>query len=162
MRHIRGGTLCAVLLLSGCSSDDDAWTKDLPATVSAGGIVLLDGQPLEGASIVFSPVAPGEHAASAVSGRGGEFELKAFPSKAGAVPGEYHIGVTKTVDVGPAAALKPEAFGEDAGHAESSPAPREYKNLIPAKFENAETSGLKAEIPEGGTTGLRIELKSSP
>lgn len=151
-----------LLILAGCSSGKDAWTAALPATVPAGGIVLLDGQPLEGASVVFAPVEPATHAASAVTGSGGKFELKAFPSKAGAVPGSYHVGLQKTVEAGQGPALDPKELGEDAGHAEKAPRPTLYKNLLPAQYEDALTSGLTVVIPDAGTSDLKIELKSAP
>jgi hypothetical protein len=130
--------------------------------VPAKGIVLLDGQPLEGASVVFAPVAPGTHAASAVTGSGGKFELKAFPSKAGAVPGSYQVGLQKTVEAGRGEPLNPKEFGVDAGHAEKAPPPTLYKSLVPEQYENAATSGLTAVIPDAGISDLKIELKSAP
>jgi len=157
---LRAEALSVVVLLAGCSGGQDAWSQKLPATVPAEGIVLLDGQPVEGASIVLDPVAPAKHAASAVTSSGGKFELKAFPSKEGAVPGSYQVGITKQVSTGQGAAWKPKEFGEDAGHAEKSPPPTEWKNALPEKYETAQTSGLTVVIPEGGTSKLKIELKS--
>ena len=147
-------------LLIGCSGGGDEWTEKLPETVPASGVVLLDGQPVEGASIVFSPEPPGEHAASALSGPDGEFELNAFPSKVGAVPGSYQVGISKTVRGAPVEQPDPESFGEDAQHAAEAPAPTLWHNALPAQYANPVSSGLKQQVPKEGTSSLRIELKS--
>lgn len=156
------GVAAALLLLPGCSGGEDEWSKNLPETVPASGVVLLDGEPVEGAAVVFSPVAPAKYPAQALTGSSGEFELKAFPSKEGAVPGSYEVGVTKNVETGAGKARDPASYGLDAEHAAEAPPPVEYKNILPRQYANPATSGLTVEIPSGGTSELKIELKSGP
>lgn len=156
---LRSGSMLAVLLLAGCSGGGtDKWADQLPDTVAASGVVLLDGEPLDGASLVLKPVAPGEHAASAITGSDGEFELKAFPSKDGAVPGAYQVAVTKEVPTG---ARKGFDLGPDAGH-EPESAAEVWENSLPALYADPATSGLTVEIPPDGTSDLNIELNSKP
>jgi hypothetical protein len=151
----------AGLLLAGCTGGGgDQWTQKLPDTVAASGVVLLDGAPIEGATVVFAPVA-GQHAADGLTDADGRFTLKAFPSKDGAVPGSYQVAVSKTVATEFAAQLKPEHVVE-AEHAAAGPVPAAFANALPSDYANPGTSGLKADIPRAGTTDLKIELKSTP
>lgn len=143
----------------GCGGDK--WTRNLPATVPAKGVVTLDGQPVEGAAVVFAPADGGQHTATALTRSDGSFSLNAFPSKSGAVPGEYTIGVSKTVEAG---LTVPKNFnpGEDAAHAEAptNASTSGWINALPAQYASPATSGLKATIPPQGTSDLKIELKS--
>lgn len=150
-------TLLAALFLSGCSQEDE-WTRKQPATVSADGIVTLDGKPVDGASIIIAPIAPGQHAANALTDGTGRFSLAAFPSKPGAVPGSYKVRVAKTVEVS-AEPVKID-LGEDAAHAaaESSGANVTWINVLPEKYANPETSGITVEIPTEGVKNMTIEL----
>lgn len=159
---IRCGILAAALTLAGCTGSEDKWTKELPETVPAAGVVLLDGKPVERAAVVLSPMPPAKHPAQALTRADGTFELKAFPAKDGAVPGSYQVGVTKNVETGAGAAKDPASYGLDAAHAAESPALIEFKNVLPQKYANPASSGLKVEIPPEGTSELKIELKSSP
>lgn len=156
-----------VAFLCGCSTEDE-WTKSLPATVDATGYVTLDGEPVEGASIVFAPADGKTHAAKALSDSSGYFSLDAFPSKTGAVPGDYKILVTKTMETkggtpppdSPAAKLSESAMKEGMAHAQEDSEEVHWVNVLPKKYNNPNTSGLKATIPEGGTSDLNLELTS--
>lgn len=160
MRSVAFILVLGAVALVGCSSDDGA--DDLPETVSAEGVLTLDGKPLEGASIVLSPSDPAGYAASTISGTNGKFRLQSFPMKDGAVPGNYQIAVTKSVESGGAGAWKPEDFGEDAAHAAESPPPSSLKNVLPAQYADPQTSGLSLTIPPEGLSDYEIELKSTP
>ena len=152
----------AAVLLAGCSGGDDMWTKDLPDTVPASGVVLLDGKPVGGAVVVLAPVAPGKYPAQALTDEDGEFALDAFPSKEGAVPGSYQVAVTKNIEAGAGKTKDPSSYGLDAAHAAAAPPPSEFKNMLPETYAVPTTSGLTLEIPEEGTSELKIELKSAP
>ena len=150
-----------VSLIVGCSRGDK-WTKNLPDTVPAEGVVLLDGEPVEGASIVFAPEDPKQYPANALTSRSGRFELQAFPSKTGAVPGSYQIGVSKTVEVDNSKGRR-RNWGEDAAHAkeaEESGAMVSWQNVLPQQYANPTMSGLTAQIPPEGVEDLKIEISS--
>ena len=157
----RLGVLSLVVLV-GCSGGGDRWTKNLPETVNASGVVLLDGEPVEGAQVVFAP-ATGEHAASGLTDSEGIFYAKAFPSKEGAVPGTYQVGVSKTVEVKSEVTPKElEATGEDAAHAlESGTTTVGWENALPQHYASPVKSNLEVVIPAEGTSDLSIELSSS-
>ena len=149
--------LVGLAALCGCGPD----TSGLPKTVPAEGVVLLDGQPVHGASLVAAPEG-GQHPANALSDENGHFALTAFPEmKTGAVPGTYKVQVTKTVEVQGGARGGPRAGTDDAAHAaESGTAGVTWVNEMPEKYSNFESTDLTITIPEDGTTDLRIELTS--
>ncbi len=141
-----------VIFVSGCSARD---SRNLPATVPASGYVYLDGNPVEGAAVVFIPenIEAGNPAQGITNARG-FFELQ-IEGKKGAVPGRYIVQVVKTVEV------PMEGASQVTGESEDFRAIT-YKNVLPAKYANITTSDLKVEIPEGGIKGIRLELKSQP
>jgi hypothetical protein len=145
-----------MLTLSGCGGDDG-----LPRTVNASGIVTLDGEPIEGASVVFAE-ASGTNFAQGLSDENGRFSLDAFESKTGAVPGSYKVTVSKTVTVEKSVNQKAmKALAEDAEHAASGGAENanvSWVNDLPQKYAGFGTSGLEAVVPEDGTDDLKIEL----
>lgn len=151
----------AAVAIAGCGGGD-SWTANQPATVEACGYVKMNGQPVEGAAVTFAPVS-GKHAASAVTDSSGYFELRAFKSKEGAVPGQYMIAVSKTEEI-PESEQKKVKFdpGEDKEHADEAAGGGEvmagWRNVLPQQFASPATSGLKMEVPAGGTTDLQIEL----
>jgi hypothetical protein len=89
VRGSLGGAMAALLLLSstGCGQK----------LVKSNGIVTLDDQPLEGATLTFTPVRAGKgRVATARSGTGGSFQLTTHNTGDGAEPGEYKVTVIKT------------------------------------------------------------------
>lgn len=153
--------LCFPLLglaaLCGCGPD----TSGLPKTVPAEGVVLLDGQPVQGATVVASPEG-GQHPANGLSNENGHFELTAFPElKTGAVPGTYKVIVSKTVEVQGGEGGGPRPGSADAAHAaESGTAGVTWINEMPEKYSDFQSTDLVVTIPEDGTTELRLELSS--
>lgn len=147
-------SLGLMAFIAGCGSSD-SWTKSLPDTIEASGYVTLNTVPVEGASVVFAPV-DGKYAATGVTNSSGYFELKAFPSKSGAVPGSYKVGVMQTVQFDDSGkAFDP---GEDSEHHDAATASVGWKNALPERYKSPETSGLTASIPEEGTSEIKIEL----
>jgi hypothetical protein len=138
--------LLTIFLLSapGCGPD----TSHLPKTVPASGIVTLDGKPVEGAQVVLVPAGDGAHGAFGTTDASGSFSLRAFEQKDGAVPGEYKVQVSKTVEV----KLKgPPVDGGD---------PVRFDYGVPAKYTGAQTSGLTVTIPDAGIKDIKFELRS--
>jgi hypothetical protein len=146
MRHAQMSWLIMAMavLFTGCGAEGS--NTDRPATVPASGIVTYQGQPVDNAIVVFQPSASGSVAASALTNSEGEFDLKAFPTEAGAVPGSYTVAIMK---ISQEESSPEESSGSLVG---------KQKSLIPAKYGIAAQSGLVAEIPEDGTEGLYFEL----
>ena len=78
----------------------------------------------------------------------GNFKLMTFEAGDGAVAGKYTVTVTKQTEV-------PEVETEDSMAETTSAAP---KDLLPTKYGVAATSGLTAEVTEGGDNQFTFEL----
>ncbi len=136
---------------TGCENVPDG-----PRTVPASGVVTLNGEPVEGAAIVFIGD-NGEFSAHGISDSEGEFSLDAFEYKTGAVPGGYKVVVTKTVEITDESGTN--LKGEGALHAGEG-AQLGIRNDLPSKYQNP-NNGLSFVIPDDGTLDLQIELVAS-
>ncbi len=121
--------LCALFMISvltGCGG-----TKSIKTDMVTGTVTDVDGSPLVGANINFSPVTSGSGSpAYAITTEGGKYKLQTLLGKAdaGTTPGEYIVTITKsemvpsgqkdkhdegqTVDVMTPKSLLPESYGE--------------------------------------------------
>ena len=82
------------LAVSGCS------TSDQPPLGTVRGKVTLDGQPLAGAIVVFSPVAEGRQSFAETSAEG-EYELIYFRDTRGAIVGRHTVRITTANEESP-------------------------------------------------------------
>jgi hypothetical protein len=153
--------LAIVLATAGCGGGVDF------KTVPAGGVVTLDGKPLEGAGVIFmskegSKIAEGKTDAS------GKFSLKTVVGKImvdGAVVGVHKVGVSKTDSAGGAAPEKKEGESPQemvnrmAGMAVDTSKVKE-KFIVAKKYNSPETSQLTATVAEGGSTDIEIKVTS--
>ena len=119
--------LCA-FVSSGCGN-----TQEGPETVPVRGTVTYQGQPLDGANVVFHPTDGSTTLASqAVTDASGRFELATHVGvgkfKPGIVPGNYAVAITKL---------------DTASVSSTLAAP---KDLLPKKYGDPKTSGLAAEV----------------
>ena len=142
-------TLSIILVLMGCGG------QKIPGLVSAEGIVLLDGQPVEGVSIVFTPSSGsgGDRYATSISQSGGKFVLHTVDIR-GALPGKYDVTLSKMTIT---TKVSPEE--EERLNAEGKTIPTDVTYHIPWKYESARTSGIVIEIGPKGSRDIRIELQ---
>jgi len=153
-----------ILLISGCGGDGR------PVTVPVSGKIILDGAPVAGASVMFLPENGGRPGLG-VTNESGIYHLSSYGEKNDGVPvGQYSVAVTKHGGAA-ASAPTPAASAElptdtpvlsnlpYVPEDSSRPEPKiEY--LVPAAYENASLSGLKATITAGGTESMNFELSS--
>jgi hypothetical protein len=133
-----------ILLPLGCGSPG----AHLPKTVPAAGVVTLDGQPVDGAQVVFVPANEGTTTgAYGTTNASGHFSVRAFDEKEGAIPGEYKIQVSKTKEV----KLPGKLDGGDAVR---------FDYAVPPKYTGAKTSGLSVTVPETGKKDINLTLTS--
>jgi hypothetical protein len=115
------------LLVAGCSSR--------PANVPAKGTILMpDGKPLIGSSVVFVPL--GNHCPAPVGdllGANGEFNLGLEPGKPGLPPGEYRVIVIYIL--------------------------KRFKTL-PARYTDTEESPWVVTIPTGGDADIVLRMEN--
>lgn len=150
------GLACMVGL--GCGGSGDKWTAGQPDTVDASGVVTLDGEPVEGATVVFGPV-DGKYPANAITASDGSFSAAAFTSKPGAVPGKYKVALTKTIEDKDAKKKKFDP-GEDSEHAKDGGGDVSWTNGLPEVYKLPSTTPIEIEVPSDGIADLKIELKT--
>ena len=131
-----------LVVVAGCGGR--AVDPNRPKVAPAEGVVTYKGSAVEGATVTFIPDG-GTPAAYGTTDSSGQFAASAFPPDEGAAPGRYKVTISKT-ETSQAA-----GGGHDAETTFT-------KNLLPAKYASPETSGLTAEIPEGGKTDIKFEL----
>lgn len=153
---LRSAYLVVLVTLVGCSK---APTRDGPELVKVTGTITLDGEPVEGAHIRFSPETGGP-AAFAVSDHRGRYELRTFDPGDGAIPGKYGISATKEVteagmEFDSQAAM--EAYVKEHGE---RPPKGETVSVLPEKYSAKDTSELTAEITVAKDNRFDLELKS--
>jgi hypothetical protein len=146
---------CSVLMLltafavTGCGNR--------PSKVT--GTVTLDGTPVEGAHVTFSPVDGKGRSASGGTSSGGKFELTTFKENDGALPGEYKVTVTYR---DPIEFDKPPATGIDAMKSgqKAQPKAKKAKYDIPPSYGDEKSTPLPTvKVPTSGPVALEIKSK---
>jgi hypothetical protein len=139
----RGGALACALLLAGCGVDY--------RTAPVSGRIMLDDQPLSGASVTFQPI--GQQDSGNPRGMGsygrtdadGRYSLKLVENDApGAAVGMHRVQVSLPAET----AASDTAAG---GGADRVPSP--YRGL---------DSQLIIDVPREGTTEANFELRTNP
>ncbi len=128
-----------VICFLGCKGDN------LPKTVPAEGIVTLDGNPVEGAIVVFIAT-QGNYNATGHTDASGKFKMNAFDTKSGAVPGSYKVEISKTIM---------ESATGKLGETDVN-----MKYGLPQKYSTFTTSGLSKDLNDQGDTSIKFELTS--
>lgn len=126
-----------------------------PVTAPASGIVTLDGKPLAGAVVMFLPTGATQGVESvATTDAAGKFQLKTITGDPGVIPGEHRVLINKMVmpDGSP--------IPTDTDEPEITFVSQGARELVPQKYNNRETSILKATVPATGGDSFNFDLKS--
>jgi hypothetical protein len=123
-----------LLLFAGCG-------PSRPATVAVRGIVTLDGTPVAGGAVMFSPQSGGRPA-EGVTDAEGNFTLKTFDPGDGALVGMHNVTVTLKETTGISA-------DPDGLSGEVAPGGIQEKYIVPQRYSVPETSGLIVEVKRG-------------
>ena len=126
----------------------------IEGTIAASGTVTYQGQPVEGAAVVFAPEGQGR-AASGLTDASGRFELTTLTPGDGVLPGKFGVTISKTEVSGSMTEEESQAYV--AKHGEPPKVTR--KELLPAKYAAPATSGLTAEVAAGGKNEFTFDLK---
>ncbi len=138
---------CLVVSALGCGQSSG------PNVQYVHGVVTLDGAPIEGATVSFSPEDSKGIGASGMTQSDGSFTLNAQAAKpgAGTVAGEYAVTVRKVEmpefpDIGPDdpryGTAEQEKLEREANQAKP-------KVIVPEKYNTPESSPLHAEVVSG-------------
>lgn len=129
-----GRALTGALALLAASCGDGG-----PTLYPVSGKVLFNGQPVEGATVVFVPVGSDDATALKPSGAvqtDGSFTLSTYPHGDGAPAGDYVVLVT----------WYPPDARQRVEEEEEAPTPK-----LPARYSDAQQSPLKATVRDGPT-----------
>ncbi|MDR0869689.1 MAG: carboxypeptidase-like regulatory domain-containing protein [Planctomycetaceae bacterium] len=138
----------AFLLFSGCTKSNIIPTEDVTGTVT------LDGAPLEGASVAFSPKSEGQGTpASAVTDSKGFYVLQTPLGKAqaGTSQGEYTVLVRKYEQKKTGQKIK----NDDGSEIELT----QPNNTLPAVYGDPSKTPLSASVKQGKNS-YNFELKT--
>jgi hypothetical protein len=123
-------------------SDEKGVTYKIPPLHPVRGTVYLDGSPVAGATVVFTEADPPKERRArrgdGMTEADGSFVISALKPGDGLPAGKYAVTVT----------LRRPRF---------TPAGRPGPNLLPAKYADAKTGGLTAEVKEG-VNEVKLEL----
>lgn len=149
--------MLASLILSGCGG---AEVDPGFAVVPAQGVVMQNGAPLPNATISFIPaqqLAPGYYGCGGVTDAEGKFTLT-VGTQEGAVPGSYKVIVSKLTDK--SGNPLDTASLEEGMDLEQLKMQGQVKEAIPPKFSNPNKSILAIDIPNDGSSDLKLEISS--
>ena len=156
--------LAALAFLVGCADKG----ADV-GTTAVTGTVTLDGQPVEGASVSFSPKSADGRGAAGLTDASGRFSLTTVASGDGAMPGSYQVAVSKTTTSGgpdvsglesDPSKMTPEDFAAMAERVENAD-PVVTTDELPVKYKTAADSGLTAEVKKGEKNKFTFELTAN-
>ena len=145
------GCFVLVALLVGCGETGDT---NRPKTVPVTGSVTYNGQPVEGATVTFVTGGSGGRGALGTTDASGKFQLTTFEAGDGAIPGSYKVTIAKTTGETAPMTQEDGVVVPPTG----GPPTTEVKDELPLKYKDASTSGLTADVKEGGDNQFTFDL----
>lgn len=136
----------------GCGS-----STGLEGLVPVQGTVTYNGSPVDGATVVFSPVVAGNKAAAGKTDASGTYSLTTKDPGDGIMPGDYTVSVSKTETSGGLSVEEAQKWTEE-NPGKQPPSP-EITEHLPAKYKVAKTSGLKATVSESNDNVFDFALE---
>lgn len=125
----------AVFSLAGCGPDDGKY--------KVRGVVLVDGEPLPQANVVFVGGGGGRFA-TASTNKNGEFVLRATPG-----PNKVSISAVDVSNAEAYANMDEEELLTGTQKEMEEAAKKAPKSLVAQRFSSAETSGITLEVQSG-------------
>jgi hypothetical protein len=127
-----------------------------PAKVT--GILTLNGQPVEGATVQFVPVKEGGRPATGLTKADGGFSLTTFEDQDGALPGEYKVVITyhPPVENAPPAQTTEQGM-KQAMQAQAQAKKGKPKYVIPAAYSDASKTPFTQTVPTNGP--IKFDIK---
>jgi hypothetical protein len=162
VRTLAAGAWAAALLVAvGCGGGPDK-------PVKVEGVVTLDGQPVDGATVMFNPLASNGRQATGVTGEDGKFRLTTYSTGDGALPGDYKVTIEKPTTAA-AAGVQP---GTDLSQIDMTKMMLQMKKEsernrkqrakvtggIPTVYGDLAKTPLKERVPPDGL--VKVELQS--
>jgi hypothetical protein len=151
----------AVCIFVGCS-------KEGPAIAPASGVVTFNGQPLEGARVMFHPQGEGARFSHGTTDANGNFKLSTFGMNDGALVGSHKVTITKVEQPADAPKFDPaklkesgyagmEGYEKMMGMGKSKAVEPEAQ--IPEKYGDVATSNMEVEVTTDGPNEYTFNLE---
>jgi len=144
---------CVPLGLAGCGSANPFGT--VPVT----GKITVDGEPMSGVSISFTPTDEAGMTAYGMTVADGTFQLTTggAPFGTGAKPGSYYLTFSKVEATGQGVSLA----DIEAGVVQRGGGPAAPTYLIPKKFSDPKTTGFDpVEVKKSGKNNFSFNLET--
>jgi len=132
-----------------------------PARVPVTVTVMYRGAPVEGATVTLHPAAQDGKPAFATTDSQGHAVLGTFEVSGGALPGDYAVTVVKAEQASGGATPADEGGSMPAVGPDGTPPPAQPsgpRHLLPAKYADVNTSGLRKTINATGNNDFTLEL----
>jgi len=141
--------ILGLFAVSGCKG------PKVKGLVPVRGTIIFNDEPLEGASVGFTPkeFKAGDRLATGKTDSQGRFELRTI-GELGVLPGEYVVVVIKN-EISPGKQTPPIDSKPDR------PKPVQVKSLIPKRYGDPKTSDLNVIVGQNGIRDLQLEIPIS-
>ena len=124
------------------------------------GVVVMDGEPVRDAAVMFIPQ-KGGRPAWALTDEAGEFKLTTYKKQDGALIGPHRVAVTKVVEESVGG---PKRFASDADEISSELIGRRRTRevwVVPQRYSDANNSGIEFTVESGSDNRAVLELTTS-
>ncbi len=155
-------TTLLALGASGCGG------RDGPVAVT--GVVLLDGQPVSGATVAFLPAGETGRPATGFTDAQGAFRLTTSGKGDGALPGDYRVVVTRLETKVPDGPRWTEYWDDEKGKRKKpvqyygmqlTSARKPLRSLLPAMYGEPSRTPLRCQVPADGRVTLELASTAS-
>lgn len=162
MRHLFSLFVCCLPLtvtsLTGCSQLKNGSQPPEVMPVDVSGLITMDGKPLEGAAVYFTPTAgssPSDQGAVGTTDASGLYQLSSLRGESlelGASPGKYRVLISRMLTPqGTVYIPDPLSPPADSGALES----------IPEKYSDHALTELTADVSGGSSCRIDFKLSSA-
>lgn len=144
--------VCFSIVVAGCGARNERQRT----LVRVSGTVTLNGEPVSGALVVYSPVTDGHPAAQGTTDENGTYRLTTFDTNDGVPPGKYKILVTKKTMTNSMTAQESREYFSTSGEAPPIP---EFHNELPEQYSLHNTTELSTTVEETKSVQVNLALK---
>jgi len=137
-----------LVFVAGCGGGTDEWVEAREKVYPASGVVTLDGQPVEGATVIFHSTT-NKISAQGMTDEDGRYHVMTYEDNDGAVAGKHTVTVRKSEYV----------KKQTRHHTEEEPS--YYKvatEILPEEFATEKTTTLEVTVPESGADDLDFKF----
>ena len=147
---VSAALLLGVLTVSGCSQ------TARPKVVPVSGSVKVKGVAVADASVTFSPEGKSPRSPNGVTDSQGNFKLTTYDTNDGAMVGDFAVTIVSTKSA--SGGKKPEEMTAQDMINMGPRAATKTDGMVPSKYGDKKTSGLKRSVVEGDQNVFNFDL----